>query len=75
MAGPALTLSEAGIPEDDGALVLACRQDGALRLSVAGASVATRLNERMPDRDTDWRSIPFVASVDGDGLITNVIRV
>lgn len=72
---PALSLAEARIPDDDGGLVLACRQDGALRISVSGASVATRLNERKPDRDTDWLATPFIASLDRDGQIATIIRV
>lgn len=72
---PTLSLAEARIPEEDGGLVLACRQDGALRISVSGASVAAKLNERMPDRDTDWALTPFIASLDKDGLIATIIRV
>jgi hypothetical protein len=72
---PALSLSEARIPDEDGGLVLACRQDGALRISVSGASVATRLNERLPDRDTDWLPTPFIASLDRDGQIATIIRI
>jgi mycobactin salicyl-AMP ligase len=71
----AISLAEARVPEDDGALVLACRQDSALRISLSGASVALRLNERRPDRDTDWTATPFVASLDRDGQVATLIRV
>lgn len=71
---PALTLGEARVPEEDGALVLACRQDPSLRLSVSGACVASRLNETRPDRDTDWSPTPFAVSLDRDGQIETLIR-
>jgi hypothetical protein len=71
----AINLAEARVPEEDGALVLACRQDAALRISLSGASVALRLNERRPDRDTDWTPTPFVASLDRDGQVATLIRV
>ncbi|MFO1151986.1 MAG: AMP-binding protein [Alsobacter sp.] len=71
----AISLAEARVPDEDGALVLACRQDSALRIAISGASVALRLNERRPDRDTDWTPTPFVASLDREGQVATLIRV
>lgn len=66
---PALALGEIRIPDDDGPLVIASRADAGGLVSVAGAAVATRINETFPDRETDWLATEVEVTTDAEGQI------